>query len=80
MVAGDVEKIFGIEIKSPDNFRIALTHPSYIKDNNLPYVECYERLEFLGDAVLELVASDYLFNKFVQLLFQIILLQKLQIR
>lgn len=43
---------------------IALTHPSYTADNNLPYTECYERLEFLGDAVLKLLASDYLYKKF----------------
>jgi len=42
----------------------ALTHTSYSKDNNLPYSECYERLEFLGDAVLKLVVSDILYKKF----------------
>jgi len=64
MVAGDIKNIFGIEIKTPDNFRTALTHPSYIKDNNLPYVECYERLEFLGDAVLKLAISNILFKEY----------------
>ena len=39
----------------------ALTHSSYANDNN---VDSYERLEFLGDAVIELVVSDYIFNNF----------------
>lgn len=47
-----------------DSLSCALTHPSYIKDNNLPYNECYERLEFLGDAVLKLVVSDILYDKY----------------
>lgn len=47
-----------------DSLITAFTHPSYIKDNNLPYVECYERLEFLGDAVLKLAVSDILYKKY----------------
>ncbi len=37
----------------------ALTHTSYANEND---VESYERLEYLGDAVLELVISDYLYK------------------
>jgi len=37
----------------------ALTHTSYANENR---VESYERLEYLGDAVLELVISEYLYN------------------
>lgn len=37
----------------------ALTHQSYANDNN---VLSYERLEFLGDAVIELVVSDYIYH------------------
>ena len=39
--------------------QIALTHTSYANEHN---VESYERLEYLGDAVLELVISDYFFK------------------
>lgn len=50
-----------IKIKT-DNKKIyetALTHTSYANENN---VLSYERLEYLGDAVLELVMSDYLYK------------------
>lgn len=59
-----VEDIFGISISNGDLFRPALTHPSYTKENNLEYDECYERLEFLGDAVLKLLVSDLLYEKY----------------
>lgn len=39
----------------------ALTHSSYAHDNN---VDSNERLEFLGDAVLQIIVSDYLFNHY----------------
>lgn len=42
----------------------ALTHPSYTKEKELPSLENYERLEFLGDAVLKLVTSKLLFQKY----------------
>mgnify|MGYP004677895623 CR=1 FL=1 len=60
----ELEEIFGINIDNPDFFKRALTHPSYTKEQELPYVENYERLEFLGDAVLKLAASDILFKKY----------------
>lgn len=43
---------------------IALTHSSYNFENKLIDVENNERLEFLGDAVLKLLASRYLYNRF----------------
>jgi len=42
----------------------ALTHSSYTNECLLGKHECYERLEFLGDAVLELIVSEYLYEKF----------------
>ena len=60
----ELEDIFGITIDNPVYFRQALTHPSYTKENNLSYLENYERLEFLGDAVLKLAVSDILYKKF----------------
>lgn len=44
-----------------DNYLKALTHTSYSNENEES--ESYERLEFLGDAVLEIIISDYLYNE-----------------
>lgn len=60
----NLEEIYGIKIDNPDFFKRALTHPSYTKENELDYTENYERLEFLGDAVLKLTASQILFEKY----------------
>src|SRR5699024_2538030 len=45
----------------------ALTHSSYANEKKLGKLGCNERLEFLGDAVLELVSSDVLYAKFPQI-------------
>lgn len=48
-----------------DNFTLftkAMIHSSYANEKHLPKYECNERLEFLGDAVLELVSSEFLFH------------------
>lgn len=60
----ELEDIYGIKIDNSDLFRRALTHPSYTKSNDLDFTENYERLEFLGDAVLKLVTSEILFKKY----------------
>ena len=59
-----VEEIFDIEIDESLLFERALTHPSYTQENDFEYTECYERLEFLGDAVLKLAISDILYKKY----------------
>ena len=42
----------------------AMMHSSYTNEKNLPKHRCNERLEFLGDAVLELVSSEFLFREY----------------
>lgn len=54
----------GFENLDKKFFEPALTHPSYTIEHKLPATDCYERLEFLGDAVLKLVVSDMLYKKF----------------
>jgi ribonuclease-3 len=44
--------------------RLALTHSSYSNEHGLSRLHSNERLEFLGDAVLEVITSDYLFHTF----------------
>lgn len=41
-----------------------MTHSSYANEKHLGKLGCNERLEFLGDAVLELISSDFLYKKF----------------
>ena len=60
----ELEDIFNIKIDNTVLFKRALTHPSYTKEKELPYSENYERLEFLGDAVLKLVTSTILYKHF----------------
>lgn len=57
-----VAEIFGIETTNGELYKKALTHSSYTKEKDLPHTDCYERLEFLGDAVLKLTISDVLFK------------------
>ena len=42
----------------------AMVHSSYANEKHLPKYECNERLEFLGDAVLEVVSSEFLFRHY----------------
>lgn len=50
----------GYRFQNPKLLETALTHPSYGGDHHVPH---YQRLEFLGDAVLELAVSRYLYEK-----------------
>ena len=57
------EENAGVKFKNENLLKQAFTHRSYINENRDSGLEHNERLEFLGDAVLELVITDYLFNK-----------------
>ena len=52
------------QFKDPRLLETALTHPSFGGDHHVPH---YQRLEFLGDAVLELAISKYLYFEFPQI-------------
>jgi len=52
-------KSLGYEFKNKKLLNLALTHSSY---GNEKHCECNERLEFLGDSVLSVIISDYLFS------------------
>lgn len=49
-----------IKVKNIDLYNTAFSHSSYVNEHKLKHD--YERLEFLGDAVLDLVVADYLYN------------------
>lgn len=58
-----LETIIGYKFKNIDLLLTALTHTSYANESRRP-VQHNERLEFLGDSVLQLVSADHLFHAF----------------
>ena len=52
----------GYHFKNQDLLKSAMMHSSYTNEKRLPKHKCNERLEFLGDAVLELISSEFLFD------------------
>lgn len=56
--------VFGFEFKDIQLFVTALTHRSYVNEHKKSVTEHNERLEFLGDAVLELAVTDFLFANY----------------
>lgn len=63
----ELEKKLNVSFKNKNLLETAFTHRSYINESNGAVQEHNERLEFLGDAVLEILVSEYLFNKFPNL-------------
>src|SRR5580698_8396708 len=59
-----LEKTLGITFKNQDLLTEALTHRSYLNEYPKWHLPHNERLEYLGDAVLELIVSDELFTRF----------------
>ena len=60
----DLFEKFGIETDNKFLYTMAFTHASYSSKYDLNYN--YERLEFLGDSVLNLIVSKYLYSKYPQ--------------
>ena len=60
----ELEKIIGYSFKNLSLLSHALTHSSYANEKHWDKTRCNERLEFLGDAVLELVSSNFLFRNY----------------
>lgn len=59
-----LEKKLGLKFKNKDLLTQAFCHRSYLNENPDFSLEHNERLEFLGDAVLELVVTEYLYQKY----------------
>ena len=60
----EFSKVIGIKFKNRDIFLESLTHRSYINENSRWHLPHNERLEYLGDAVLELAVTEELFKRF----------------
>src|SRR3989339_1773460 len=59
-----IERKIKVKFKNPDLLESALVHRSYLNEHPSFGLDHNERLEFLGDAVLELVVNEYLYNNF----------------
>lgn len=60
----ELEDRIGYHFKDRALIRMALTHSSYANEQKINKQPDYERLEFLGDSVLEMVSSTYLYNNY----------------
>ena len=58
------ENTIGITFKNKDLLKQAFTHRSYLNEHRDFELAHNERLEFLGDAVLELISTEYLYEKY----------------
>lgn len=58
-----LEQMIDYQFENFSLLKQAMTHSSYANERHLPKYSCNERLEFLGDAVLELVSSEFLFSE-----------------
>jgi len=59
-----LEKKLKVKFKNKDLLTQAFIHRSYLNENPKFHLYHNERLEFLGDAVLELAVTEYLFQKY----------------
>lgn len=63
----DLETVIGYSFTDKALIKRALTHSSYSNEQKINKTGDYERLEFLGDAVLELVSSDFFYHEYPQM-------------
>ena len=59
----ELEDKIGYTFQNKDLLRQAVTHSSYANEQKINKTGDYERLEFLGDAVLELVSSEFIYRE-----------------
>lgn len=64
MNLSNLESIIGVSFKDKDILKQALVHRSYINENRSAGLMSNERLEYLGDTVLQLVITDYVYRTF----------------
>lgn len=60
----ELEQELGLTFKNTEILRLAFVHRSYVNENDGDDLDSNERLEFLGDSVLEMAATRFLFDKF----------------
>lgn len=60
----ELEKIIVYQFNNTNNLKEAITHRSFANEHRNHQMKDNERLEFLGDAILDLIISKYLFDKY----------------
>ena len=60
----ELEQKITYRFHNPRLIRQAMIHSSFANEHRLEKTQCNERLEFLGDAILEAISSDFLFHKY----------------
>ena len=63
----ELEEKIGYRFKNADLLKRAMCHSSYANERHMGRLQCNERLEFLGDAVLELATSEFLYERYPQM-------------
>ena len=61
---GGLEAKLGYRFKDPELLAHALVHRSFLTGTDLPYVSNNERLEFLGDSVLNMLTTEFLYKTY----------------
>ena len=60
-------KTYGIHFNNPALLAEAFTQASYVNEHPHEKLKYYERIEFLGDAVLQLFVSEYIYRRYPEL-------------
>ena len=63
----EFQRMIGYEFEKEQLLRQALTHSSYANEKHMKKLSDNERLEFLGDAVLEIISSEFLYHNYANL-------------
>lgn len=63
----DLENSLGYEFRKPELLAHALVHRSWLSGKEMPYWENNERLEFLGDSILNMLVTEYLYKTYPHL-------------
>lgn len=61
-----IEEKIGYKFHDINRLKTAFTHTSYTNERQINKIESYERSEFLGDAILEFIVSEYLYENYKQ--------------
>ena len=64
---GELEEKIGYHYRDQKLLRQAMTHTSFVNEQKINKLGSYERIEFLGDAVLEMISSEYFYHTYPEM-------------